>query len=116
MPPPPIPTFLISWCRGQGQSRWTGEARWTGDARGKMAVPWAELVRRVPPKVEVGECHRNIILLFIQGAPQDCLPLRSLFLMCWQTRVGRQAGIQWDWQGGNKLLQSEKEPKVEWQW
>ena len=27
-----------------------------------------------------------------------------------------QAGIQWDWQGGNKLLQSEKEPKVEWQW
>lgn len=21
-----------------------------------MAVPWAELVRRVPPKVEVGEC------------------------------------------------------------
>ena len=48
-----------------------GEARWTEDARGKMAVPWAELVRRVPPKVEVGECHRNIILLFIQGAPQE---------------------------------------------
>ena len=57
-----------------------------------MAVPWAELVRRVPPKVEVGECHCNIILLFIQGAPQDCLPLRSLLLMHWQTHewAGRQ--------------------------
>ena len=62
-----------------------------------MAVPWVELVRRMPPKVEAGECHRSIVLLlFIQGARQDLLasqePPASLLA---DTLGGNQAGMQW---------------------
>lgn len=58
-----------------------------------MAVAWAELVvKRVPPQVEGAECDHCILLLLIQGALQDCLPLRNLLLHCLQTHwpTGRE--------------------------
>lgn len=69
----------------------------------------------MPPKVEAGECHRNIVLLFIQRARQDLLaseePPASLVA---DTLGGNQAGMQWVG-GSDKLLQSEKQPEVQWQ-
>lgn len=51
----------------------------------------------MPPKVEAGECHRNIVLLlFVQRAHQDLLaseePPASLLA---DTLGGNQAGMQW---------------------